>query len=247
MLLRISRQLRRIEARWHEYVALSELSSEERELISHISGKNITYLTKTKLASLAKSCRAIEHGAVSGVFIEAGCALGGSTLLIAKLKNKCRPFYVYDVYGMIPPPTVEDTLDVHERYSVISKGMSKGIDGGRYYGYENDLYDVVLSNLKGGGVDCQELSVHLVKGLIQETLILDFPVALAHIDVDWYEPVRVCLERIFPRLVIHGSIIVDDYYVWGGCKKAVDEYLYSVAGQYVVDGSSGAMKITRIS
>ncbi len=48
--------------------------------------------------------------------------------------------------------------------------------------------------------------------------------AFAHIDCDWYESVKVCLERIEPKLVGGGILIIDDYYTWSGCKKAVDSY-----------------------
>jgi asparagine synthase (glutamine-hydrolysing) len=50
-------------------------------------------------------------------------------------------------------------------------------------------------------------------------------IAFAHIDCDWYEPVRLCLERIYPILSIQGYLVLDDYYDYGGCKKAVDEFL----------------------
>ena len=33
-----------------------------------------------------------------------------------------------------------------------------------------------------------------------------------------------CLERIAPRLVPGGRIVLDDYYKWSGCRTAVDEY-----------------------
>jgi hypothetical protein len=48
--------------------------------------------------------------------------------------------------------------------------------------------------------------------------------ALAHIDVDWYEPVHVSLERIEPRLSPGGALVIDDYEDWSGCRRAVDEY-----------------------
>ena len=86
----------------------------------------------------------------------------------------------------------------------------------------------------------------LIKGFVQETMRLDRPVALAHIDVDWYEPVMTCLERVFPNLVDGGSIILDDYHDWGGCRKATDEYLARVVGQFEVDDSARSMKVTRL-
>jgi hypothetical protein len=53
---------------------------------------------------------------------------------------------------------------------------------------------------------------------------LEEPVALAHLDGDWYESTRTCLTRIAPRLVPGGRIVLDDYDKWSGCRAAVDEY-----------------------
>lgn len=225
---------------------LSELPAEVRELISRIRSQNLTYLSDQKLASLARTCRAIADANLPGMFIEAGCALGGSAILIASLKGPERPLFIYDVFGMIPPPTREDTQDVHDRYQTIVEGKSKGIGGDKYYGYVENLYEVVQSNLKRFGINCKEQSVSLIKGLVQETMNIHQPVAFAHVDVDWYGPVMTCLKCAFPNLVVGGSMILDDYHDWGGCRKATDEYLRSVVGQFVLDDSAGSMKITKI-
>jgi asparagine synthase (glutamine-hydrolysing) len=55
-------------------------------------------------------------------------------------------------------------------------------------------------------------------------MVIEQPVAFAHIDVDWYEPVLTSLKRIFPHLVVGGSIILDDYHDWGGCRKATENF-----------------------
>src|SRR5690606_39236274 len=122
-----------------------------------------------------------------------------------------RALHVYDVFGMIPPPTADDTDDVHARYEQIRQGKSNGIGGDRYYGYESDLYHIVRRNLEEFGIDCEAKNVSLIKGLLQDTMTINQPVALAHIDVDWYEPVKVSLERIVPKLSVNGCLIVDDY------------------------------------
>jgi hypothetical protein len=243
-------QVQRIKRYLNRIVSPDALSSignvETRELLSRIRASKLTYLSDRKLASLANTCSAIEEAGLPGVFVEAGCALGGSAILIATLKNPERPFLVYDVFGMIPPPTKEDTQDVHDRYQTIVEGKSVGIDGDEYYGYQANLYDVVHSNLRRFGIDPEEQSVSLIKGLVQDTMDIDQPVAFAHVDVDWYEPVLTCLERIFPRLVEGGSIILDDYHDWGGCRKATDDYLRDITGQFVLDDAAGSMKITRL-
>lgn len=226
--------------------ALLHLPLADRTLISRIRSKNLTYLSDKKLASFASTCRSIEEAGLPGIFLEAGCALGGSAILIASVKSTKRPLFIYDVFGMIPPPTREDTPDVHDRYRTIVKGKSKGIGGNKYYGYVENLYEVVQSNLKSFGIDCEKQSVSLIKGLVQETLTIDQPVAFAHVDVDWYEPVMTCLKRVFPKLVVGGCVILDDYHDWGGCRKATDEYLRGVVGQFVLDDSAGSMKVTKI-
>jgi predicted O-methyltransferase YrrM len=217
----------------------SELSVKDLELVCRIRDKRLTYLSERKLASLVMTCRSIEGRNLPGIFLEAGCALGGSAILLASIKRRERLLNVYDVFGMIPPPTKDDTPDVHTRYKTIAQGKSAGIGGDRYYGYIEDLQEVVKGNLASFGIECQSNSVSLIKGLVQETLVLDGPVAFAHIDVDWYEPVKTCLERVFPRLAVGGSIVLDDYHDWGGCRKAADEYLRQIVGQFRSDDSGG--------
>lgn len=225
---------------------LSVLPADTRELVQRIRSSRLTYLSDSKLASIAQTCGKIEAAALPGIFLEAGCALGGSSILIASVKSPARPLQVYDVFGMIPAPTGEDTPDVHERYRTIVQGESTGLEGDKYYGYEENLYEKVQSNLRRFGIDQESQSVTLIKGLLQDTMQITQPVAFAHIDVDWYDPVRTCLVRIFPQLVPGGSIILDDYHDWGGCRKATDEFLRSVVGQFTLDDSAGSLKITRL-
>ena len=33
-----------------------------------------------------------------------------------------------------------------------------------------------------------------------------------------------CLTRIAPLLASRGRIVLDDYFKWSGCRRAVDEY-----------------------
>jgi len=245
MLVRIRNAIRKVAG--GPSPELADLRPGDRELIARIRARRLTYLSDSKLRSLLETCRSIEERALPGVFVEAGCALGGSAILVSSVKAPERPFLVYDVFGMIPAPTREDTQDVHDRYRTIVEGKSRGIDGDRYYGYEEDLYRTVQDNLESFGIECGERNVTLVKGLLQDTMTVDQPVAFAHIDVDWYEPVLTSLERLFPKLVAGGSVILDDYHDWGGCRKAADQFLRGVTGQFRLDDSAGSMKITRIA
>jgi len=218
------------------------------DVIRRIRGRNLTYLSETKLRSLADTCRRIEAARLHGIFLEAGCALGGSAILIASLKSPDRRLNVYDVFGMIPPPTADDPPDVHERYRTIAEGTSRGIgDGDRYYGYVENLDAVVVDNLRAFGIDPQKDHVALIKGPLRETLVVTEPVAFAHVDVDWHDSVKTCLERISPRLVVGGSIVVDDYGFWGGCTKATDAFLETAIGEFHADGSAGSLTLTKMA
>lgn len=230
----------------NDKAAIASLSENDQSLIHDIRNKKLTYLSGTKLASIVETCRGIEERNLGGMFIEAGCALGGSTILISKLKSADRLFNVYDVFDMIPPPGSNDGDDVKKRYNTIRQGTSGGIGGDKYYGYEDNLLAKVRENLASFELTEREHSVHLIKGLLQDTMKLEKTVAFAHIDVDWYDPVMTCLERITPRLVVGGSIILDDYQDWSGCRKATDKFFDGKSAEFQMDVSAGSMKVTRI-
>jgi asparagine synthase (glutamine-hydrolysing) len=143
---------------------------------------------------------------------------------MASAKARTRPLFVYDVFGMPPPPTEADGPDAHERAAVVASGRAEGIRGDGYYGYRSDVFGEVTESFGRHGIDLATENVHLVRGLLQQTLDLRQPIALAHIDCDRYDSVKTCLERIVPYLVPGGRLVIDDYLAWSGCRCAVDEY-----------------------
>jgi SAM-dependent methyltransferase len=193
-------------------------------IISAVRADRLTYLDEDALRDLYEGAEAVERSGLAGAFVEAGCALGGSAIVIAAAKSAGRRFHVYDVFGMIPPPADQDGADVHERYRVIRSGKSKGIGGQRYYGYESDLLEKVIGAFRRHGVPPESKNTLFLRGLFQETMQIDSLVAFAHIDGDWYESVMTCLIRIAPRLVPGGVLVIDDYDHWSGCRRAVDAY-----------------------
>jgi hypothetical protein len=200
------------------------LPPELEETIARVRAEHLTYLKPANLRELAAIVHELERDAIPGLVIEAGTALGGSAIVLAAAKAPERPMKVYDVFGMIPAPGEHDGADVHRRYERIAGGAAKGVGGETYYGYRDDLYDEVTESFSRLGVPAGERNVELVKGLFQDTIRLDEPVAFAHLDGDWYESTMTCLERIAPLVVPGGRIVLDDYYAWSGCRAAVDEY-----------------------
>jgi hypothetical protein len=206
-----------------------------RHFVDRIKDDALTYLERGALLDLYKVVRTLEWGRVDGIFVEAGCALGGSALSIAFSKRMSRALFVYDVFEMIPPPSLRDDSDAHKRYQEIQSGNSPGLSGHRYYGYRPDLCKTVLETFHAYGLEASRNNVHFVKGRFEDTLVLNSPVALAHIDCDWYDSVTVCLERIVPKLAVGGVLVIDDYTAWSGCRKAVDDYFRSCRESFVFE------------
>lgn len=85
----------------------------------------------------------------------------------------------------------------------------------------------LMEVLKHKGIDKH---VELVKGDITRTVpkyVKSHPalkISLLNLDVDIYEPAKVILEYLYPRIVKGGVLLLDDYGVFPGETKAADEY-----------------------
>jgi asparagine synthase (glutamine-hydrolysing) len=191
-----------------------------------------TYLEFAALTDLADAAAQVESCAIPGALIEAGCALGGSAIVLAAAKQPARALRVYDTFERIPPPGAHDDADVHARYREIDAGHARGIAGETYYGYREALLSDVADAFNAQGLPLERNHVALVKGLFEDTLTPDGPVALAHIDCDWYDSVTTCLERIVPVLSPGGRLVIDDYDAWSGCRKAVDAFFADKRGDF---------------
>jgi O-methyltransferase len=181
-------------------------------------------VSRTARRVLAGNLTYLRREEVPGDFLETGIALGGGAILIADHLDSSRAFHGYDVFAMIPPPGDADPPDVHERYGWIVAGASQGLAGDTYYGYQDDLYERVSSSFESFGIPVDGSRVCLHRGLFADTLHPTRPIAFAHIDCDWYDPVKLSLARIFPLLTPGGFLISDDYFDYAGAAQAVDEF-----------------------
>jgi asparagine synthase (glutamine-hydrolysing) len=206
------------------FAALAATQARAARTILRVRRDQLTYLELAALVDLAEAAREVERAGRPGILVEAGCALGGSALVLAAAKSPERRLEVYDVFDTIPPPSGADGADAHERFQVIASGQAQGIGGTRYYGYEPDLLARVTGTFRRYDLGPETHHVELIKGLFEDTLTGTEPVALAHLDCDWYASVMVCLENLAPRLAPGGRLVIDDYGAWSGCRKAVDEY-----------------------
>ena len=186
----------------------------------------LTYLSPKKLRRLRCALKQVSD--VEGDFLEFGVALGGSGIILAKSKGTSRRFLGFDVFAMIPPPTSEkDDAKSKDRFQAIKSGASKGIRGDKYYGYRDNLYPEVKESFARHGVRVDGERICLYRGLFQDTwpTVSVNSIALAHIDCDWYDPVKFCLQAVADKVSEGGVVIIDDYNDYGGCRTAVDEFI----------------------
>jgi O-methyltransferase len=208
--------------RWR--IEEQSLSSVAKSVRKH----HLTYISPTKLRRLEHALSSVNNNQVEGDVIEFGVALGGSAIVLASKIEPPRRFFGLDVFGMIPPPNpLKDDVDTLKRYEVISSGKSRGIGNDEYYGYRKELYEHVCNAFETYGLPVDGNRIQLHKGIFDSTWpLLDIgSVALAHIDCDWHDSVAYCLAVIANLVSPGGVIVIDDYYDYGGCRLAVDQFL----------------------
>lgn len=171
-----------------------------------------TMVSPSRLAALERGVRAVVREGVPGDVVECGTARGGSAALMAlwlKRLDSPKKVFVFDTFEGLPPPTAEDPD--FER-AVQFTGLCRG-----------ELDEVKDLFRRLGVLD----RAVFVKGKFQDTLptFEAPPVALLHLDADWYESTMVCLNHLWDRVSPGGIVQLDDYGSWEGCKKAADEFL----------------------
>lgn len=157
----------------------------------------------------------VETERVPGAVVECGVYNGGSAVLMQDASARAggtRDLWLFDSFEGLPPPTDKDGEYEREHYF-------KGWCGG--------TKDMVLEAFDRARVSRKKL--HIVEGWFDKTFPTEIPkigsIALLHIDCDWYESVKICLENLYPLVSPGGYIEFDDYGTFEGCRKAVHEYI----------------------
>jgi O-methyltransferase len=116
----------------------------------------------------------------------------------------------FDTFKGLPPPTAEDPdFEIADLFTGDCVGTV-------------DEVPCLFERLQ------VSTGVQLVEGLFQDTLPVApiQHIAILHIDGDWYESVKACLENLYDKVTPGGVVQLDDYGYWKGARKAVDEFLY---------------------
>ena len=179
---------------------------------------------------------------IEGSLVECGVENGRiEKIWIQKLKSKnvVRDIYLYDTFKGLTKPTEKDFaycegpvgeyIDSNKVLSEWEKHNEGDVNKWCYCSLEdvkNALSKLEYSND----------NLHYVVGDVRETLLDDknIPekIAILRLDTDWYDSTKIELEKLFPRLVDNGVLILDDYFYWNGQHEAVNEYLNTLNEKY---------------
>lgn len=151
---------------------------------------------------------------VPGCVVECGVWKGGTLsflLLLAYKEGKGRRVWGFDAF---------ESWDIHavarpmEPQNLITTPVSK---------------EEVAERLKAHGWAPENGIPSLIEGLFAQSLPATptGPIAFLHLDCDFYESYKTCLEVLWPRVSPGGIVLFDEYQSrkWIGARQAIDEYL----------------------
>ena len=156
---------------------------------------------------------------LAGDIVECGVFKGASLSRLIKFRSLFENIFskkiiAFDTFGEFPEASYG--LDVKQREAFIKEAGSRSIEKNRFIDIlkELNLYQ----------------NIELIEGDILETVPLykskkpQLKISLLHIDVDLYEPTKICLEQLYPLMVKGGIVILDDYGAFAGANKAIDDF-----------------------
>lgn len=201
----------------------------EPELVDTIKRvRRHTMTTSPRIAALCDSVRYIVERRLQGALVECGVWRGGSMMAVAltllRLGQTDRDLYLFDTFGGMPQPSGQDTDSPYDGYDLHERWRRK-----RRQGSDNSWNYVTIESVRARieSTGYPPERIHLVKGLVEETIPDRAPdqLALLRLDTDWYASTRHEMRHLYPRLTDSGVLILDDYGHYEGARRAVDEYL----------------------
>ena len=206
-----------------------ETSADDAALISSL--RPYTMTSAERLWSLINAVRYVVDEGLSGDFAECGVWRGGSVMAMAKQLNALgiedRRIWLYDTFaGMTTPSDFDVEAGTGASASQLLPGTDVG-DGNNVWAHATR--GDVEANLATTGYPATNFVY--IQGDVAKTLLTSVPdsLSLLRLDTDWYESTKLSLEILYPRLVVGGVCILDDYGHWLGARKAVDDY-FAAAG-----------------
>ena len=155
---------------------------------------------------------------LTGDVVECGCYRGMSSFLLCSyLRNHNVGFngsgyHIFDSFQGLGEPTTEDEIPHGHK---DARRLQKMSGPGNF----SASLETVQRNLSAfPGIKYHPGWIPLTFRCLPEKNY-----RFVHVDVDLYDPTWDCLEYFYPRLVMGGALVSDDY-GWPGARKAIKEF-----------------------
>jgi len=152
-----------------------------------------------------------------GAIVECGTWRGGMSAGLIEIGGSNRRYLFFDSFEGLPPAKrIDGPAAINWQADTTSDRN-----------FNNCASTIEEFRLTVSRTQCPESQIEVHKGLFSETMRrLDSPaIAVLRLDGDWYESTMTCLAALWDKVLPHGLVILDDYYVWDGCSRAVHDFL----------------------
>ena len=187
--------------------------------------RKYSQLNSQRLSKLYNLAKEIEKKRIRGAFVECGVWKGGSCAVMAFVSHKAeseRKIWLFDSFEGMPEPREIDGKLVRQWVGGALSGRL--IPTGLNFASSEEVSKLLFENF-----NFSRENIVIKKGWLQNTLPASEleigDIALLHIDVDWYESTKICLDYLYDNIVPGGYLILDDYNFFEGCKIAVDTFI----------------------
>lgn len=166
----------------------------------------------------------VECGVYTGMHPKIAC----ETILDENLSKI--NIYMYDTFeGLTEPGENDFTLngsDFSMNKDIVFETWKNHKDRYGNNWCESSL-DFVKNNVESTGYDIEKL--FYIVGDIRKTLAIknNLPkkISVLRLDTDWYDSTKIEIETLYDLVSEGGVIIIDDYFLWNGQRKAIDDFL----------------------
>ena len=164
-----------------------------------------------------------------GAVVECGTWRGGMAAGLMKVGGTTRKYYFFDSFKGLPPP---EEIDGPEALA-----WANDPTGPRYFNNCRAETSEFISVMSRAGFSAEQYDV--VQGYYLDSMpgLEVTPISVLRLDSDWYSSTMTCLEHLWPHVLPGGLIILDDYYHWQGCRKALHAYLATLQRSEAVRAS----------
>jgi O-methyltransferase len=169
------------------------------------------------LENLALASVAVKN--IPGAVIECGTWKGGMAAGLVEACGWQRAYYFFDSFEGLPPAKAID--------GVAALNYQKNVGSISYR--DNCKASIEEFNKVIERTSLPQNNLHVIKGFFENTFptvntAKIGPIAVLRLDADWYDSTMQCLEKFWNTVVVGGIVLIDDYYTWEGCTKAVNEF-----------------------